>query len=205
LLSLLRSPLGLIVGLITTAVVGVVVVAGVIGALAVTGGPAPCTPGGGPITVDDANAQSFDTKFASLNASSDAGHPTTVVLNESEVTSRADQYVRDHGVHISNIRVCIHDEFGEVTGSVDTVAGLTTDFRVTGTVNLTDNHPVVTFKDVEVGNVPGFVLSPFRDDVESVIRDEMKNITLPHVYLPGLTEGQAEIGSPDRSPRPTQG
>lgn len=192
---LFRSPLGLIVGLITTAVVGVVVLGGVVGVMAVSGGPAPCTPlGGGPITIDAANADSFVAKWDSLDASLAAGMPTTIVLNESEITSRADRYIAEQGIPIKNVRVCIHDAFGEVTGSASTVAGLNADFRVTGTVDITDEHPVVTFGEVEVGRVPSFALSPFKRAVESVIRDELQKIDLGHTYLVGLSDGQAEIG-----------
>ena len=57
------SPLGFIIGLITSVIMILVVLVLITGALAFTGGPAACTPGGGAIEVNDAQAQSFDQKW----------------------------------------------------------------------------------------------------------------------------------------------
>jgi len=160
----------------------------VVGVLAFTGGPAPCTPGGGAIQISDANAQSFDTKWDSL----DAGTASSITLNESEVTSRANRYIDSKGGDVSDVQVCIHDGLGEVTGTVDAFVG-SGKFKATGNIGLTSGRPVVDFQDIEVGNVPGFVLGPLESAVEDAIQELLDDISLERAYAPTLTEGQAQI------------
>jgi hypothetical protein len=193
---LFKTPLGIIIsvfsGLIGIVLVLVVVTAG----LAFTGGPDPCTPGGGAIEVSDVQSASFDQKWDQLDVQLDGGSPASITLTESDVTSRANRYIDDEGGDVKDLRVCIHDGFGEVTGKVDAFAG-SSRFKVTGTVQLTGGRPVVDFQDVEVGNLPGAVLGPFENAVEDAIQELLDDIALKHTYEPALTEGQAQItGSP---------
>ena len=193
---LFKTPLGIIISMLS-GLIGLVVVAGVaVGALAFTGGPDSCTLGGGPIEISDAQAQSFDTKWDGLDAALNGGAPTSVTFTESEVSSRANKYIDDKGGDVDDVRVCIHDGFGEVTGKVDAFVG-SGNFRVTGTVALDQGRPIVDFQDIEVGNVPGFALAPFENAVEDAIQELLDDITLEHTYAPSLSEGQAKIdGTP---------
>lgn len=193
---LFKTPIGIVISLFSGVIGLVVIVVVGTGVLAFTGGPAPCTPGGGVIVVDDANAQSFDTKWDQLSNALDGGTPLTVVLNESEVTSRANKFINSTGADVSNVRVCIHNGFGEVTGTVNVFLGSGT-FKVKGTVLVNGGHPVIEFQDVQVGNVPGFMLAPFKTAVQNAIQNKLDDITLRHAYTPTLAEGNAQInGTP---------
>jgi len=194
---LFKSPLSIIFSLITTLFMIAVVVVVVSGVLAFTGGPDPCTKGGAlPIETSDAQAASFDAKWDQLDAALAAGAPSSITLTESEITSRANRYLRDKGGDVAEIRVCIYAGSGAATGDVDLPLG-TAKFKATGTVELTGGHPVVQFDDVEVGNVPGVVLSPFKSAVESAIQDQLDDVDLDHVYTVELQPGQAVIsGAP---------
>jgi hypothetical protein len=193
---LFRTPLGLIISAFSGLIGLVVIVTVVTGILALTGGPAPCTPGGGAIEISDAQAASFDAKWDGLDAALAGGSPASITLTESEVSSRANKYIDEEGGDVGDVRVCIHNGFGEVTGSVDVLAG-SGKFKVTGTVDLTSGRPVVDFQDIEVGNVPGFVLGPLEGVVEDAIQELLDNITLEHTYVPTLSEGQAQVnGTP---------
>jgi hypothetical protein len=174
------------------AVVAVVVV----GALAFTGGPVACTPGGGATEISDAAAQFFDSKWDELDASLAGGSASSITLTESEVTSRANEYIDSKGGDVSDVQVCIHDGFGEVTGSVDVFIG-SGNFKVKGAVDLSGGRPVVDFQDIELGSVPGFALAPLESAVETAIQELLDDISLDHTYAPTLTEGQAQIsGTP---------
>jgi hypothetical protein len=193
---LFKTPLGIIISLFS-GIIGVVLIAGVgVGALALSGGPGPCTPGGGPIEISDAQAQAFDTKWDTLDASLAGGSQASATFTESEISSRANRYIDDRGGDVDDIQVCIHDGSGEVTGKVNAFVG-NGNFRVTGSVTLDQGRPVVDFRDIEVGNVPGFALAPFENAVEDAIQELLDDITLNHTYAPTLSEGQAKIdGSP---------
>ena len=192
----LKSPLGMILGLISSLLTLLVLIVLITGVLAYTGGPGACTPGGGAIEISDAQAASFDQKWDQLDASLDGGAVTAISLTESEISSRADRYVRDHSGDISDVRVCVHDGQGEVTGKVDAFLGKIK-FKAAGTVDLSSGHPVAEFDDISVGNVPGFILGLFEGIVESAIEELLDDIGLSHTYSPGLSGGSAEIqGTP---------
>lgn len=191
-----RSPIGWLIGLFSSFILILVLVVLVTGVLAYTGGPGDCTPGGGAIEISDAQAASFDTKWDQLDASLDGGAATAISLTESELSSRADQYIRDHSGDISDVRVCVHDGQGEVTGKVDAFLG-SIKFKAKGSVDLTGGHPEAHFDDIEVGNVPGAVLGLLEGIVEDAIQELLDDINLSHTYTPSLSEGSAAIqGTP---------
>ena len=191
-----KSPLGMILGIISSLVVLLVLLVLVTGVLAYTGGPGACTPGGATIEISDAQAASFDQKWDQLDAALAGCTPTSTSLSESEVSSRADQYIKDHGGDISDIRVCIHDGKGEVTGKVDAFFGKIK-FKASGTVDLTGDQPKAEFDEISVGDVPSAVLGLFEGIVEGAIEELLDDLNLSHTYAPVLSEGGAEIqGTP---------
>lgn len=192
---LLSSPLGLAVGAILTVIVAAIIFIGVNAVLAFTGGPADCTPGGGTITVSDANAQAFQDKWDAFDAQLDGGAPSAVVnLSESEVTSRADRYIRDEtDVDFEDVRVCIHDGFGEVTGSLGAFLGLDVKVKIRGSVDLTGDKPTAEIDDIEIGNVPGFITGTIESLVEDAVEEALDDIELKHTYTPTLSEGGTQI------------
>jgi hypothetical protein len=191
------SPLGIIfsifAGLFTILIVLVVVT----GLLAFTGGPDACTPGGtAAIENTAANAAAFDAKWDEMDAMLDGGTPATINLTESEVTSRANAFIDDEGGDVADVQVCIYSGSGAATGEVDLPVG-TAKFKVTGTVDLTGEHPEAQFDDVEVGNVPGAILDPFESTVEDAIQELLDDVDLSHDYTVELRPGEAVIsGTP---------
>ena len=108
------SPLRMIFGLFGGLLLLLMIIIACTVVLAFTGGPEPCTPGGGPITIAAANADAFDTKWDSFNATLDGGSGAAVNFNESEISSFVD---REVGSPFSGPRVCIHDSYGEGTAT----------------------------------------------------------------------------------------
>ncbi|TET98470.1 MAG: hypothetical protein E3J29_03645, partial [Dehalococcoidia bacterium] len=175
------SPLGIAVGAILTVVAAAVIFAGVNVILAFSGGPGDCTPGGGTITVNDANAQAFQDKWDAFDIQLDGGAPSAVTLNESEVSSRANQYLRDEtDVDFEDIRVCIHDGFGEATGSLEAFLGLDTKIKIKGNVDLTGENPEARDLEIEIGNVPGFITGAIEGLVEDAVDEALEDIDLKH-------------------------
>ena len=189
----LMSPLRLLFGLFGTLLLILLIIVGGTVVLAFTGGPAPCTPGGGPITVSAANAGTFDTKWDAFNASLDGGSAGSVNFNESEISSFVGREVGDP---FSDPRVCIHDGYGEGTASLE-ILGFDAKIRVKGNMDLTGAHPVALIDDIEVGNVPDFITGLVENFVEDAIEDETKKVDLDHPMTPTLTEGDAKLdGTP---------
>ena len=188
---------GTLVGKIVSFALAIVVLAiafvVTVSVLAAFGGPEPCTPGGGTITINASNANLFNNKWDSFDAILDGGSISLVTFNESEISSRANEFAEEKGGDVRDIRVCIHDGFGEVTGTLDAFAGINADFRASGNASFTGPNPEVDFIDIEIGNVPGFLVDPFKSLFENAIEELLEDIDLKHRYTPTLTEGQASL------------
>ena len=179
---------GTLVGKIVSFALAIIVLAIVsvvtIFVLAAFGGPEPCTPGGGTITISASNANLFNDKWDSFDAILDGGSISLVTFNESEISSRANEFAEEKGGNVRDIRVCIHDGFGEVTGTLDAFGGIDADFRASGSARLSGLHPEVDFIDIEIGNIPGFLVDPFKSLFEDAIEELLENINLKHLYTP---------------------
>ncbi len=195
------SPLRGVIVIISSLVGAVVIFGLVMSVLAFSGGPGQCTPGGGIIIVNDANADSFDQKWDAMDAVLDSGSPSSITLNESEISSRADRYFTEEAsLDLTDVRVCIHDGYGEATGKLDYgILGLDVEIKLKGTMDLTGDAPKTDIDDIDFGSVPGFLIdvSDAIFGVESDINGALDDITLKHTYTPTLTEGQVRIdGTP---------
>jgi len=189
----LMSPLRLLFGLFGTLLLILLIIVGGTVVLAFTGGPAPCTPGGGPIAVSAANADAFDTKWDAFNATLDGGSAAAVNFNESEISSFVD---REVGSPFSGPQVCIHDGYGEGTATFE-VLGFDSKIKVKGNMDLTGAHPVANVDNIEVGNVPDFLVDVVKGLVEDAIDEETGKVDLDHPMTPTLTEGDAKLdGTP---------
>jgi hypothetical protein len=188
------SPLGIALTAILVIVIAAVIFVGANVILAFSGGPGPCTPGNPPITVNAANADGFQQKWDDFDAVLDGGSPSSVTLNESEVTSRADQYIRDEtDVDFTDVRICIHDGFGEATAKLEAILGLETKVKVKGNLDLSGDHPQALDLEIDIGNVPGFITNTIEGFVEDAVDEALEDIDLSHTYTPTLTEGNAQI------------
>ena len=178
-------------GLITLTVV----FGGVLGGLAISGGPDDCTPGGGPIVVSDALSDAFQQKWDQFDATLDAGSPASVTFNESEVTSRAVNWINNEGgPDFDNAQVCIHDGFGEATGTLNGPGFLDVKFMIRGTVELVDDRLFTVIEDVDIGNIPDPLTSWFEGQADGPIEEGLDNLGLePHTYTVILTEGSVTV------------
>ena len=193
------SPLRTAIVIVSTLVVAVVIFSMVMTVLAFSGGPGQCTPGGGPITVNAANADSFDQKWDDMDAILDSGSPSSITLNESEVSSRADRFfTEENSLDFRDVRVCIHDGYAEASGNLDAILGLQVELKFKGTIDLTGDSPKTDVDDLDFGSIPGWLV----DVVEAIgaegdINEALDDIELKHTYTPTLTEGEVRIdGAP---------
>ncbi len=188
------------VGRIILSVLGLIVLAvalgGVLGGLAITGGPGDCEPGGvGPIVVSDAMSDAFQQKWDVFDATLDAGSPAAVSFSESEVTSRAVTWIRDEGgPDFSDARICIHDGYGEATGTLEGPGFFDVKFKLRGTVELIGSRLLTDIEDVDMGNIPDPLTSWFEGQADGPIEEGLDNLGLePHTYTVTLAEGMVTI------------
>jgi hypothetical protein len=110
---------------------------------------------------------------------------------ESEVTSRARQYVDDEDVPVEDVFVYYcGDGKGQLAGRVD-VAGLGANFVATGTLVLGGEKPVVEIDSVDVGNMPGFVADAV---LELLLDADARRLELDENLLDfSIADGLAEL------------
>ena len=189
------------VGRFLFSLLSLVVVAAALGGtllgLAISGGPGDCEPGGAePIVVSSAMTDAFQQKWDAFDATLDAGSPASVTFNESEVNSRGVTWIRDEGgpdFDDELIRICIHDGFGEATGSLRSL-GFDVEFKITGSVELTRSVIFVHIDDVDIGNIPDLFIGPFESQAENPIDEGLEDVVLGgHTYTVTLTEGTVTI------------
>ena len=174
-----------------------VIVAGLNIVLAFAGSPGRCTPGGGTVSIGALNATSFQSKWDQYDQTLDAGSPASVTFTESEISSRAEQYLEENNAPVKDVLVCMHAGFGEASGSLDTPLGIDADVRVKGSMDLTGPHPKANIDDVEVGGVPGFLIDPVKGYLEDLIANQLDDIDLNHSHNATINEGSADLqGTP---------
>ena len=186
---------GRIIFLFGSIIVLTVAFGGVIGGLAITGGPDDCTPGGGPITVSDALSDTFQQKWDDFDATLDSGSPASVTFTESEVTSRAVNWINNEGgPDFDDAQICFHDGYGEATGTLRSWGIFDVKFKLRGTAELTGNRLLIDNEDIDIGNVPDPLHLWLEGQLEDPIEEGLDNLDLePHTYMVILTEGSATV------------
>ncbi len=186
---------GRIVLVLGSIIILTVALGGVLGGLAITGGPADCTPGGGPIVVSDALSDAFQQKWEEFDATLDGGSAASVTFNESEVTSRAVAWINsEDGPDFDDARICIHDGYGEATGTLRSWGIFDVKFKLKGTVKLRGNRLLTDIEDIDIGNVPDPLHLWFEGQLDEPIEAGLDNLGLePHTYTVILTEGSVTI------------
>ena len=186
---------GRIIFLFGSIIVLTVAFGGVIGGLAITGGPDDCTPGGGPITVSDALSDTFQQKWDDFDATLDSGSPASVTFTESEVTSRAVNWINNEGgPDFDDAQICFHDGYGEATGTLRSWGIFDVKFKLRGTAELTGNRLLIDIEDIDIGNVPDPLHLWLEGQLEDPIEEGLDNLDLePHTYMVILTEGSATV------------
>ena len=190
------SILGIISGIILSLLLVVVLFGVVTTALMATGGPDPCEPGGEEIVINQANSDAFQDKWDAFELSLDNGGAATVTFTESEISSRAEAWVNEEDAPFEDIRVCLHQDAGEGTATVK-VFGLDVNVLVKGTLDLSGDQPEASIDDIEVGNVPGFMMRPVEEIVERAIEEGMADLEIEHNLTIDINDGEVVLsGTP---------
>jgi hypothetical protein len=184
-------PLRLLALFLLLVVIGVPLAAVVLLILAVTGSPGSCVPEGRTISISPERAASFQAKWDQLDAALDAGQVSTVVFDDSEVTSRARRWIDEHDVPASDVYICFEAQRGSGSAKIDVpfFPG-DVDVLVRGTLDLTGEHPKIKIDEIEAGGLPGQLTDLMEGFVINLVDDESNDLTLDHDY--GITFGDGE-------------
>jgi hypothetical protein len=186
-----------------TALLGIIVLATPIAAVAfffvaITGSPGSCASEERPVTSSLQLAADFETKWDALDASLLSGQPLSLTFTESEVTSRADLWLKEHDAPIDDIQVCFGDGTASASAKIDIpfVPG-DIDVLARGTLILGNNVAEVDVEELEVGGLPSFLTDLVEDFINNVFDDQTENLDVEHSYSLVFTEGEVTIsGTP---------
>ena len=204
---------------VITSLIGLCVVAAIIGAitltaLAATGGPGETNGcrsdqanASGQhevrgINNEDVLATAWQTKWSTFDQQLDAGQPASVSFTESEASSRATRYLDAKEAPLKDLVVCFHDGEAEASGKVKLpvlgdlpgVGGaFETNVLARGTIDFSSPHPKITMTKFEAGNLPSSAADRLKGQVEDMINDHLGDLNLKHKYTPKFSEGAIEI------------
>lgn len=165
-------------------------------ALIIIGGPGSCSPGGGPITLSPSNARAFDQKWESFTALLESGSAASVTFSESEVTSRADQFVNEQkdGV-FQDIRVCFHEGYGQASGKLAAL-GIEVEVRLKGSIDFSQSPALADIQEIELGSVPGFMIDLAEvagADANNAVNKILAELNITRSYTLTFSEGEIQI------------
>jgi hypothetical protein len=175
-------------------VIGGVVIGGVVlgGILVFTGDPKPCVDRMS--TPSNAAVTALFERWNSFSATALTG-PATVTFSEEEATSRAQQYLNEKDIPLEQAQVYFcPDGRGQVKGKVNAL-GRDITILLTGTVDTTQNPPVIVIDDIEAGNLPSAVAETIVGD--RLDRNDVKVLDFG-IPISAITvvDGQVTMESP---------
>lgn len=150
------------------------------------------------VKTDPALAQLWQVRWDAFRAESAAG----TVLEESEMTSRASEWLADEGVPLKRVTICFYDGEAEARASAE-VPGASdipllggafeTEVSARGTIDLSGEHPRIDITELDAGSLPGFATGLVKSDIESLVNAELAKLTLDRAYDVTFTETRARI------------
>jgi hypothetical protein len=187
------TPFRLVLAAVGGIVGVVVVVAGFLVVAAFVGSPGECDSGGRDVETSSALAQQLQAKLDRFDEQLDAGQAASITFDESEATSRGQEFLEEHNAPIDDLKVCFNSEGPSASGKVSAVAGLDLNVKASGKVNLSGAHPRVDDIDIDVGRVPGFITGGLEGVIKDVINDQMDHIDIEHQLTITFGEGTATL------------
>jgi hypothetical protein len=190
---MILTPFRLVLAAVGVIVGGVVLVVVLTAAAAFVGSPGECDSGDREVQISSALAQGLQDKLDTFDEQLDAGQAASFTFDESEATSRGQQFLEDENAPIDGLKVCFSPEGPSASGKVSAVAGLDLDVKVSGKVDLSGEHPRVEDLDIDVGKVPGFVTGGLEGLIKDVINDQLDHIDVEHQLTITFGEGTATL------------
>ena len=188
------QPIRLLAALLGIIVIGAPLAAVGLFIIAVAGDPGTCEAEGRPIVFSDSAAASYQTAWDGFQATLDSGQAATVTFNETEVSSRAKQWLDERDSPITALRICFTEGGATASAELDVpfVPG-DVDVLVHGTLILTGGQVEVDIDELEVGGLPGPLNDLVQSFVDDAIADETIDLELERDYQLAFSEGSVTV------------
>jgi hypothetical protein len=158
------------------------------------------------VNSDGVLADAWQAKWNEFDAKLDAGQSASVSFTESEATSRSARHLDAKEAPIRNLITCFHEGEAEASANVDLpvlaelpgVGGMfDTNVLARGTMDFSGAKPKIVITEIKAGNLPDDAAERIKGQIESLVNDQINDLTLQHKYTPEFSEGSITInGSP---------
>ena len=162
----------------------------------------PESPGLRDVVTDPALAQSWQERWDAFQAQLAAGEGAGIAFEESEMTSRATQWLAAEDIPLKRVTICFYDgeAAARATAEVPIVSDIPflgdafeTEVAARGSIDLSGEHPRIAITKLDAGALPGVATGLVKDDIERLINDQLAEMTLTHIYDVTFSETRAEI------------
>ena len=162
------------------------------------GGPGPARQ----VTSTQALAQQWQQRWEGLSALILSGQATSIAFDESEVSSRANQFLREKDAPVKDVLLCFQAGSAEATAKADIpvasdlpiIGGVFEGrVRVTGAADLSGPHPYIELQEIDAGRLPGVATDALRDRLQDEINSRLDGLTLDYPYTVGFSEGRVTL------------
>jgi hypothetical protein len=161
--------------------------------------------GSGPtrqVTSTEALARQWQQRWEGLPALILSGQTPEIAFDESEVSSRANQFLREKDAPVKDVLICFHAGSAEATAKADIpvasdlpiIGGVfEARVRVAGAADLSGPHPYIELQEVDAGRLPGAATDALRDRLQDEINSRLDDLTLDYPYTVTFTEGRVTL------------
>ena len=188
------QPIRLLATLLGIVVIGAPLVAVGLFIIAVASDPGTCEAEGRPIVFSETAAASYQTAWDGFQATLDSGQAATVTFNETEVSSRARQWLDERDSPITELRICFTEGGAAASAELDLpIVPGDVDVLVRGTLILTGDQVEVDIDELEVGGLPGPLNDLVQTFVDDAVADETIDLELERDYELTFSEGSVTV------------
>ncbi len=172
-------------------------------ALTFTGG-ASLSPvcGGRALDLAPAPDRAFDTRWGAFDDFLESGVPDALDMEEGVVTARARDFLEGERqlAGIGELVICFFGPadrgslgYAEVRGRIELPVPASVAGSLHGRLDLQGAHPVLEITRLEVGNLPAFLTTSVRQEIEDAVNAALANVALRHRYNLEFREGLVRV------------
>ncbi len=154
------------------------------------------------VTSTEALAGQWQQRWEALPALILSGQATSITFDESEVTSRANQFLREKDAPVKDVLICFHAGSAEAKAKADIpalsdvplIGGLfEAHVRVAGAAVLSGPNPRIELQEIDAGRLPGAATDALRDRLQDEINSRLAGLTLDYPYAVTFSEGRVTL------------
>jgi hypothetical protein len=154
------------------------------------------------VTSTEALAQQWQQRWEALQTLLASGQAGLIAFDESEVTSRANQFLREKDAPVRDVLVCFHEGSAEawakadipVLSDVPVIGGVFEGHvRIAGAADLSGPNPHIEILEIDAGRLPGVATDALRDRLQDAVNSRLESQTLDYPYAVAFSEGQVTL------------